>query len=927
MKVKVFQKSSDPDLKCLQLSGTPFIMGCELTHDEMTVLNLPPKYAMLEDLNVDEFRYQLELTKAKMRYELKGYNPKEDDQPSISDYPIEKVNRDSESEARLPYHPVENKVTLANIRVTDFPGNARVNLPEAIHPSLEAELQIRTEQLEKEFTRYQQEQCNRRGKQRSNLSQGIKRGVEGLQEKSKNKTAIIIPTDKTGKLSAVSLEVYKQMGSVHTCKDSKITWEKATEIQKDINGHVLAWLKFTSAGESHQHEERFRMTCTSQAAAPATMYLLHKDHKQVATGEIPPSRPVVSDLTGMGVHLSNLVSTILEPIAEAIPNKIDVISTEDAMARIEEFNVMTQTTNKKYVLIGADAVSLYPSLQAASTSKAVGAEIRENCNLEFPDMDWHSMAKYVATCSQPWELRRMGVDKIVPVRSTNQGRKPTVRGKGVTLRKKSKQTIKETWVNQRDKFSAVEQKHILAPAVEIGIRTCFNKHVYTFGGEVFCQKKGGPTGKRVTCPAAKVIINRWWRKVKDIILKLGLDIGLVFVYVNDFRLGLEPIPYGWSYDKQENKWVHSTVAEQRERAELTPEAKTRQELHNIMNSVDKELRFTTESQEQYQDGHMPTLDMKIALINDTNSANQVITYTFFEKPNNSKYTTIENTAMDSDQRNQQLSMEVVRRLQRVDKRRPQSEINEIINAFTDKMTNSGYSINQTREIITSGVRYHKRKGVYKPRNMNSKKIRLNKLIKDRSDKLDWYQNKPGEDSKSTHPKEKQQYTSRIRNAKDLRKTISVLQVPKTPGGHLARKLRKREEQLRAVSTTKVKIVEKVGNTLRAVLVKSDPWGGERCQDAGCHPCKAAEDPKISCRRRSLTYVNKCKLCKTQGLNTLYLGESSNSLKERMIQHTDDFYDRSKELHMRRHLIEEHGGGTPDDFTSSVFKPHMSALSR
>ena len=94
----------------------------------------------------------------------------------------------------------------------------------------------------------------------------------------------------------------------------------------------------------------------------------------MAAGEIPPSRPVVSDLTGMGVHLSNLVSTILEPISEAIPNKIDVISTEDALARIREFNMMAQTSSKEYVLVGADAVSLYPSLQAASTSKAVGSQ-------------------------------------------------------------------------------------------------------------------------------------------------------------------------------------------------------------------------------------------------------------------------------------------------------------------------------------------------------------------------------------------------------------------------------------------------------------------------------------------------------------------------------------------------------------------------
>ena len=221
-----------------------------------------------------------------------------------------------------------------------------------------------------------------------------------------------------------------------------------------------------------------------------------------------------------------------------------------------------------------------------------------------------------------------------------------MRGKGVTLPKTSKQAIKETWIQKKASFTEVEKRYLLAAAMEIGVKTCFTKHVYTFGGELFCQKSGGPTGKRVTCPAAKVVINRWWRKVKEVILKLNLDIGLVFVYVDDFRLGMEPIPYGWTYDNAASKWKYSAELEAAERANMSPEGKTREEIKNIMNSITRDLTFTTESQEQYPDELMPTLDSKIALETNEESGTQRITYTFFEKPNNSKYTTIENTAMD-----------------------------------------------------------------------------------------------------------------------------------------------------------------------------------------------------------------------------------------------------------------------------------------
>ena len=108
-------------------------------------------------------------------------------------------------------------------------------------------------------------------------------------------------------------------------------------------------------------------------------------------------------------------------------------------------------------------------------------------------------------------------------------------------------------------------------------------------------------------------------------------------------------------------------------------------------------------------------------------------------------------------------------------------------------------------------------------------------------------------------------------------------VPKTPGGCLGRDLRKVEASLRAVCSTKVRISEKVGTTLRQALFKSDPWEGP-CKDEKCHPRLTGEGERSRCRRRNITYSNQCKKCKVGGITTLYIGESSNSLKERMQQH-------------------------------------------
>ena len=80
----------------------------------------------------------------------------------------------------------------------------------------------------------------------------------------------------------------------------------------------------------------------------------------------------------MGGQLSNLISSFLEPITESIPDRIDVLSTEDALSRVEKFNLEMEGCQEEFVLIGADACALYPSIQAATSAKAVGDEVREH---------------------------------------------------------------------------------------------------------------------------------------------------------------------------------------------------------------------------------------------------------------------------------------------------------------------------------------------------------------------------------------------------------------------------------------------------------------------------------------------------------------------------------------------------------------------
>ena len=112
------------------------------------------------------------------------------------------------------------------------------------------------------------------------------------------------------------------------------------ESQKTINGHVSMIIKMFKVGKNWGHTERVRETTMGEGAAPCPVSLLFKDHKGWTRGsqDIPPTRHVASGNMGLNLHLSELVSDILEPLVGTLEGGTEVISTEDMLALIDELN-------------------------------------------------------------------------------------------------------------------------------------------------------------------------------------------------------------------------------------------------------------------------------------------------------------------------------------------------------------------------------------------------------------------------------------------------------------------------------------------------------------------------------------------------------------------------------------------------------------
>ena len=90
---------------------------------------------------------------------------------------------------------------------------------------------------------------------------------------------------------------------------------------------------------------------------------------------------------------------------------------------------------------------------------------------------------------------------------------------------------------------------------------------------------------------------------------------------------------------------------------------------------------------------------------------------------------------------------------------------------------------------------------------------------------------------------------------------SVLFVPPTPGGVLAKELRKREEELNKCNEERTKIVEKGGIKVGNMLIKKDPFKKEKCMVSLCPLCQNSTNKiDVMCNTNNVGYRWICNTC-------------------------------------------------------------------
>ena len=246
----------------------------DLDDGEKSVLALGPKFCILNKLSEECFQRELEACIVKYRWELRSQEIEEEKVKKFGGDALEAINcifdeeelevqaeeeQLEEAKCRMIYNTENRSLNLARRRVTDIKGNSRVILPKKVKNfEVEAKLELLRIECMAVYKKYIEENCQKDGKQKSNLTKNQIKGLLSLKKRIDNAEIVILPTDKTGRFAIMTRETYLQAGLKHTRGDIKVTWEVLDEAQKEINGHVAMLLKIFKVGEHWDHVDRVR---------------------------------------------------------------------------------------------------------------------------------------------------------------------------------------------------------------------------------------------------------------------------------------------------------------------------------------------------------------------------------------------------------------------------------------------------------------------------------------------------------------------------------------------------------------------------------------------------------------------------------------------------------------------------------------------
>ena len=162
---------------------------------------------------------------------------------------------------------------------------------------------------------------------------------------------------------------------------------------------------------------------------------------------------------------------------------------------------------------------------------------------------------------------------------------------------------------------------------------------------------------------------------------------------------------------------------------------------------------------------------------------------------------------------------------------------------------------------------------------------------------------------------------------------SVLFVTPTPGGVLAKDVRKREAEINKNSDERIKIVEKGGSKIRDMLATKNSDKKSECSKKKCPLCKSSKFVEINpkgnqypCNTNNVGYWWHCLICRQENKTKVDEGESSRSARIRGLEHLSELEKKNEKSVLYKHISSQHPKGEVK-FQMEMTQKFRDALTR
>ena len=579
----------------------------------------------------------------------------------------------------------------------------------------------------------------------------------------------------------------------------------------------------------------------------------------------------------------------------------------------------------EFVFIGADVCALYPSLDQIETAVITAHAVKES-NIFFQDISYDELSVYLALTIGKEGMAKWGVGHCFPRKLTDDNQ--------MSLNSKVNRNL-INWECMRDVYSKEDKKNLLSAMVHVATLLLMQTSCYSFGGRIFLQKKGSGIGLRASACIAKLVMAVWDRLWSEMQMKSGLKVHILMRYIDDLRAYLRAIPKGW-------KWVHNGWCYEEDSNDLRDsETRTKQELQKSFDSIFSFLSFTTEGQQDFEEGYMPTLDTQTKV--DTVG---LIRFKHYTKPMASNLTLHRDTALSKTTVFSSIRQDLCRRLLNTSRLEEDITFKKIVEEYIQVLSNSGHQFSFIKAAVLQAITRFKfmeeRNRLppdhpkYRPLYRDRQYKRNERLITKRVQMATWF---TGEDLGDPW---RQSWKSRIKRkgsnkgekivevTKDVvnKEITTTIFVPASKNSLLFQMIQEKEESLKGQLSWGVKVLEKGGIPIASLLTKKFPM------KSGCplgEGCQACDGDGIVCGVKGVVYQATCLDCSTDNSDKkapTYIGESSRLMRVRTAEHMTALERLNRKSFQLQHWMTSHGTSPfPPRFKFKVLENFKDPLSR